>query len=49
MGVVVMVTGGAGYVGSHATLCLLKAGYQVRGSEGVRGERGGERNVKGLL
>jgi len=23
----VLVTGGAGYIGSHATLCLLEAGY----------------------
>jgi len=26
---VVLVTGGAGYIGSHATLCLLEAGYSV--------------------
>ncbi|MDW7662840.1 MAG: UDP-glucose 4-epimerase GalE [Bacillota bacterium] len=25
----ILVTGGAGYIGSHATLCLLEAGYDV--------------------
>lgn len=25
----ILVTGGAGYIGSHACLCLLEAGYQV--------------------
>ncbi|MFW6178556.1 MAG: NAD-dependent epimerase/dehydratase family protein, partial [Desulfohalobiaceae bacterium] len=25
----VMVSGGAGYIGSHTVLCLLEAGYEV--------------------
>jgi UDP-glucose 4-epimerase len=25
----ILVTGGAGYIGSHTTLCLLQAGYDV--------------------
>jgi nucleoside-diphosphate-sugar epimerase len=25
----ILITGGAGYIGSHTTLCLLQAGYEV--------------------